>query len=121
MDGWKIKFYATDSGRKPVIDFIEEQDEETQAHLLKEIEKLKILNIEAKPPFVKKMRDKLWELRTDYDTDAYRVFYFFFTGKEIILVHAIKKKSNKTPLKELDTAIERMNRVINQKKQYEKT
>lgn len=51
---------------------------------------------------------KLRELRVEYASNIYRIFYFMSTGRRIILLHAFQKKSNKTPLGEIKIARERI-------------
>ncbi len=55
-------------------------------------------------PYTKYIDDKIWELRVDFDKNYYRIFYFIFDGKKIILLHGFSKKTNKTPRNELNKA-----------------
>ena len=50
------------------------------------------------------MGDGLYELRSNTGTDIARVFYFFFSGKKIILTNGFIKKTQKTPPGELERA-----------------
>ena len=58
------------------------------------------------PPFAKKLKgvEKLWELRPG----RHRVIYFYYRGNKAVLLHAFKKQSQKTPLKEINVALQRM-------------
>jgi phage-related protein len=47
---------------------------------------------------------KLWELRAG----AIRLFYFAHTGRQFIILHAFRKKSPRTPRREIATAEHRM-------------
>ncbi len=85
---WRWVYYKSSSGRVPVREFIDDQEEKVR-------EKVEGRNF--------------WELRTKLGGDIYRTFYFARTGKKFVLVHAIQKKSRKTPKKELEMAEERMN------------
>ena len=49
----------------------------------------------------------LFELRTKFATDIFRVFYFV-DDFDAILLHGIVKKQNKTPANDLDIALSRM-------------
>ncbi len=51
---------------------------------------------------------EFWELRTGVSGDIYRTFYFAYTGRKFVLLHAYQKKSQKAPKKELEVAEERM-------------
>ena len=56
--------------------------------------------------FFKHLDDGIYEIRIEYKSDIYRIFSFFDEGRLIILLHGIKKKTQKTPRKELDRAKE---------------
>ncbi|KKQ32252.1 MAG: hypothetical protein US48_C0029G0001, partial [Candidatus Levybacteria bacterium GW2011_GWA2_37_36] len=63
-----------------------------------------------KPPYIKKVKNKLYELRISGKV-AVRIFYTIKNG-EYYLLHAFKKKSQKTPAKELKTALDRMGELV---------
>ncbi len=48
----------------------------------------------------------IWELRTEYSGNAYRLFSFWDTRTETLIVatHGIQKKMQKTPKKEIEKA-----------------
>ena len=56
--------------------------------------------------FVKYMRDDVYELRTEYESNIYRVFFIFDKGNIVILFNGFQKKSQKTPKNELNKAIQ---------------
>lgn len=47
---------------------------------------------------------KLWELRAG----PIRLFYFAHIGQRFVILHAFRKKSQKTPAREINTAERRM-------------
>jgi phage-related protein len=51
------------------------------------------------------MQDGLFELRVRFAADIVRVFYFFFAGNKIIVTNGFVKKTQKTPLNELNKAL----------------
>ena len=55
--------------------------------------------------FVKLIRDGLYELRTEYEGNIYRVFFIFDDGNIVVLFNGFQKKSQKTPLSEINRAI----------------
>jgi phage-related protein len=110
---WKVKFFQTGRGDYPVKDFIEEiriQDPATYAKILQYIELLRDYGPFLKPPYIKKLQDKLYELRI-LATVAVRIFYTIHKS-EFYLLHAFKKKSDKTPPQELSTALDRMKEIV---------
>ncbi len=60
-------------------------------------------------PYVEKVEGKIWSLRIKHSSDYYRILYFTFPGKKFILLHAVKKKSDKLSKGDLLIAITRMN------------
>ena len=54
----------------------------------------------------KKLNDTIWELRTKYESNEYRLLSFWDTRKNtlIIATHGFQKKTQKTPLKEIAKA-----------------
>lgn len=107
---WKVKFYQTARGECPVKKFVGEQEELTQAKIVHAIRLLANNGPYLKPPYIKKIYPKLYELRISGKI-AVRVFYTVFNN-EYYLLHAFKKKTEKTPKKELKTALDRMKEVI---------
>lgn len=55
--------------------------------------------------------EPLWELKREYQGVAYRLF-FCIKGQQMWLLHAIEKKSPKTPRRDLDLAFRRMSDVV---------
>ena len=64
-------------------------------------------------PYSKHIFDKVWELRVDFDKNYHRIFYFIFTEKQIVFLHGFNKKTNKTPIKEIEKAKNNHNDFIN--------
>ncbi len=107
---WKVKFFQTARGDSPVEIFIQEQDKTTYMRIFHAIELLETGGPYLKPPYIKKLHDKLYELRTSGKI-AVRIFYTVING-EYYLLHAFKKKSQKTPIRELKTALDRMGELV---------
>ena len=107
---WKVLFFQTARGDYPIKEIIEEQDEATYAKILHSIELLENHGPFLKPPYSKKLIDKAYELRISGSV-AVRILYTVFNN-EFYLLHAFKKKTQKTPRKELKTALDRINEII---------
>jgi len=58
--------------------------------------------------FLKKIdgTDGLFEIRIEYGGDIFRIFCFFDYGKLIILLNGFAKKSQKTPKREIERALQ---------------
>ena len=55
--------------------------------------------------FVKFIREGIFELRTDYKSNIYRVFFIFDEGNIVVLFNGFQKKTQKVPSNEIDKAI----------------
>ena len=55
--------------------------------------------------FVKLIRDGLYELRTKYGGNIFRVFFIFDEGKIVVLFNGFTKKTQKTPNREIEKAL----------------
>ncbi len=67
--------------------------------------------------FKKLENSEIWEFRTLYNKIAYRLFAFWDTDKEtlVIATHGIVKKTQKTPSKEIKKAEKFRNEYFNDK------
>jgi len=106
---WKVKFFETARGIYPVKEFIQDQDKPANAKIISAIELLETDGPYLKPPYVKKLQGKLYELRISGQV-AIRILYTICEG-EYYLLHAFKKKTQKTPIKELRIALDRMKQL----------
>lgn len=112
---WSIVFYVEDNDSSPVEDFLIGLDKKTRVRFSWSLEQLKERNLQARAPLVKHLDGKLWELREESQTNIYRIIYFFFTERQIILVHGFQKKSQKTPRREIEIAQKRMDNFLKRK------
>ena len=55
--------------------------------------------------FVKLIRDGVYELRTEYGGNIFRVFFIFDEGDIVVLFNGFQKKTQKTPKSEIEKAI----------------
>jgi len=62
--------------------------------------------------YVKHIEGNIWELRPEFGGVEMRLFYFIWTGDLIVFLHGFKKKSQKTPSRELAVAKRRMESLL---------
>jgi phage-related protein len=87
-------------------------DQRTYARFLWSLEQLEQRNIQAREPLVRHVEGKIWELREESNTNIYRILYFFYTGRRIVLLHGFGKKTEKLPRQELALACSRLARFL---------
>ena len=66
--------------------------------------------------FVKFIEDGIFELRAEYRSIAYRIFFIFDDGNIVILFNGFQKKTQRTPRKDIETA-KRIKQEYNESKQ----
>jgi phage-related protein len=114
---WTIVFYTDAAGNNPVQAFLDSLDAKTQARFIWSIEQLRVRNVQAGEPLVKHIDGKIWELRRASSGNIYRVMYFIYTGRVIVLLHGFQKKTQKTPRGEIEIAEKRMQDFVQRKEQ----
>lgn len=116
-DVYRIYYYIDSKSRMPVKDYIDSLSKKEQAKIFNYTEMLKNKEGYLDEPYAKHIKGKIRELRVDFSHNRHRIFYFVFTGKRIILLHAFLKKTAKTPKQEINKAIKNyQNYLINQNK-----
>ena len=55
--------------------------------------------------FVKLIREGIYELRTKFNSNIFRIFFIFDEGRIVVLFNGFQKKTQKTPNSEIEKAI----------------
>jgi len=55
--------------------------------------------------FISYIRDGVYELRMEYESNIFRAFFIFDDGQVVVLFNGFQKKTQKTPIKEIEKAI----------------
>ncbi len=112
----KILFYQTETGNKPVEEFILGLSRDDQA--LFRTHRDGIERDGFKYPYVvfKHLEGKLWEIKFKGLDGNYRIAYVVVSGARMFWIHAFKKKTQKTPQNDLDTAFRRMKEILKNEK-----
>jgi phage-related protein len=98
----------TDARRNnPVKDFIKHLSEKEQAKIHAYVNELKIQGHNLHRPMADYVGEGIYELRPRDN----RIFYFFFLRDNIVLLHAIRKKTDKIPQQDLDICLKRKRQV----------
>ncbi|MBN4067747.1 MAG: addiction module toxin RelE [Alkaliphilus sp.] len=106
---WQIEYYAKRNGTIPVLNFLLSLPPKFRAKAYVEIELLKEHGINLREPYVKSVKGKqykgLYQLRIRFGSDSSRIFYYLYHQNTFVLLHAFLKKSNSTPIVELEKAM----------------
>ena len=105
---WSVEFYADRRGHAPVEAFFETLETGDLARIQRDLELLEEFGISLRAPHVKHLEGKIWELRTKSRGQNFRVLYFTYVGKRIVLLHALLKKTPRIPRDDLALAEKRL-------------
>ena len=110
MPEWKVGFYEDRRERSPVIEFLKGLSKSDQAQVRNVIRLLERHGPDPHMyPHAQKVRGKLWELRAG----PHRLFYFLPSAEEgFVILHGYRKKGQKTPQREIETAERRMGEYL---------
>lgn len=109
----QVYFYKSKTGKEPVKDYINKLSANSQAKIRNKLKLLKEFGpFDLDINHVKYLKDKIWELRI-LGKNQHRVFWSIFNSKNIILLHAYQKKSQKIPSGHIQKAIKRKKDFIN--------
>lgn len=96
------------------IEFINSLSEVERKKVFYVIEMLKTQDrINSK--FVKHIVEGIYELRVEYSSNIFRIFFIFDKEKIVVLFNGFMKKTQKTPANEIEKAIELKNEYYGNK------
>ena len=106
---YNIEFYENSSGKSELWNFLESLRQKSQTskdariqckQILFYIELLSNNGLNLNENITKHLCDDIWELRPGNN----RVLYFFVKDNTFVLLHHFRKKSQKTPRREIEKA-----------------
>jgi phage-related protein len=102
------------------VEFLNEQVKETldelpldmRASFQRIVELVQSHGLErVREPYVKHLEGPLWELRMKGKSGIARAIYVTAIGKRVVIVHVFTKKTQKTPRREIITALKRVKEI----------
>ncbi len=110
---FKVYTFTTASKRKPVDEFIDTQPEATQVKISEVIDYFKEYGFHLQTDYLRRISGtkQLWELRVRHQSQQYRIFLAKYGEQAVVLLHAIIKKTAKTPFKDIETAQKRLDQL----------
>jgi len=104
-----LYFYCRDNGKSPIRDYFLGLDSKVQNKIIAYVLLLAERNWRLGMPYTKHIAGKVWELRVDFNVNFHRLFYFVCDGDKAIFLHGFNKKTNQTPLREIEQALKNYN------------
>ncbi len=105
-----IVFYTDQRGKSPALEFINDLPVLEQAKIRNALRLLKEFGVQLGMPHARHIQGKLWELRPG----GIRLFYFAHIEERFVILHGFRKKSQKTPEREVNIALRRMNELLDE-------
>lgn len=119
---WDIIFYRKENGEAPVKVFLESLPLKHQMKAVQEIDLLKKYGLFLGMPYMKSIQGSRYkgicEMRVQQGNDISRIFYFLPIGNAFVLLHGFIKKSQKTPVKELERALRYKEDYLRRQKEH---
>jgi phage-related protein len=105
----RVILFKENDGTTPVLEFLDKVPEKALLKCLVRIERLRDQGHMLRRPEADFLRDGIYELRVRHLNVNYRLLYFFHGQAIAIVSHGLTKEAA-VPSKEIDRAIDRMNR-----------
>lgn len=111
----KVVYYTTTTDDSPFDKFLNSLSERQQRKILRILASIKTYGLTTAIPHIKKFTStSLWEIRI-LGQDNIRVLYAALVSDRILLLHGFVKKTQQTPKKEINIALNRLSEWINRK------
>lgn len=112
MDRWRVIYYTSPSGDKPISDFLDSLNKQAQSKLLRIFNYIEEYGLQSVIRHIKKLSGTpFWEIRI-LGQDTIRVIYVVSTPLHVLVLHGFTKKTQKTPLKELEIVSKRYQQYL---------
>lgn len=98
-----IGFFVDERGNKPVEEFILGLAVKEQTKMVAYLTQLKIQGHNLRRPMADYLGEGIYELRPKHN----RVFYFFYLRNQAVLLHAIRKKTDKILNNDFELCVKR--------------
>jgi len=114
---YTVKFYRNKNGESEIVDYLDKLKQRGLTSKTDRINRDKILayigaleqhGTRIGEPVVKHIEGDIWELRPINN----RIFFFYWKDNKFVLLHHFAKKTNKTPLHEIEKARSKMNDFV---------
>ena len=106
---WNIILFESNRGEKPVEEFIKSLDKLTGPKINHHVRLLMKFGPILSMPSSKKITKNLYELRIRGKQEI-RILYCF-KNRNIYFIHAFKKQTQKTPRREIEIGIKRLDMI----------
>ena len=93
-----IRFFIDERGNNPVKEFMDTMSLKERTKVNAYLGELKDQGYNLRRPMADYLGEGIYELRPRHN----RIFYFFFLREHAVLLHAIRKKTDRIPVEDID-------------------
>ena len=110
---YQVDFYTTLGGKSPLLDFIQKSEVRVSRKILRHIQHIKTYGLTLENRYLRKLSgSNLWESRI-LGNDNIRIICAALSEKRVVVLDIFSKKSNKTPVKEIEVSKQRFRELTN--------
>lgn len=102
-----VLFFVDERGHKPITEFLQGLTRKENAKVGVYLKALKAKGHELRRPMAEYLGEGIYELRPGDK----RMFYFFYFRENAVVVHAIRKKTDRIPTGDLELCVRRKEMV----------
>lgn len=104
--------YYRDTNHQYISEFLDKLNHQQQSKVIRIISTIEKYGLDSVNPHLRKvLNTPLWEIRI-LGKDNIRILYISLVKSEIVLLHGFIKKTQKTPSKEIQIALNRLNHYL---------
>jgi phage-related protein len=105
-----VRFYRTAAGREPVLEWLRGLDKEDRRAIGLDLMRVQF-GWPIGMPLVRSLKDGLWEVRSTLPSRRIARLILCFHENKIVALHGFIKKTQRSPLEDIDVARKRMGEV----------
>jgi phage-related protein len=105
-----VRFYRTAAGREPVLEWLRGLDKEDRRAMGLDLMRVQF-GWPIGMPLVRSLKDGIWEVRSTLPSRRIARLMLCFHENKIVALHGFIKKTQRTPLEDINLARQRMREV----------
>lgn len=102
---WKVEFYQRPNGRRPAKEFLDDLAYDERERMIRQMGRLKRWGPQLRRPDSGYLRDKIHELRAEWQGVQLRILYFR-DDEHFFLTNGLRKKTNRVPESDINRAVD---------------
>ena len=101
---WKAIFYTTEAGRCPVLDAVRALPKADRVEIGQTLRLVQEEGPDIGLPFTEQIAGEIGAIRVRVRRTRWRIFFFAYRGRELVILHMFAKKTRAMPRHEIGIA-----------------